>query len=175
MMIRLHGYRKGQYFSFDAIVATVIFVLTLIMLLSYWNSVRTYLDYQTNDLSQSASHISDMLFQPPAGDCTNGFKQLGFASSWSDQRINGSVLNCAVADKFSPDQLKTYLDSPYNVSIVVTDQIDKTVYKLGDDPTVSGFSDNKDEVAKITRVATLVTSDTNNPDHLVTLEVYVYR
>jgi hypothetical protein len=171
-MILPHGYRKGQYFSFDAIVATVIFVLTLVMLLSYWNSVRTYLDYQTNDLGQAASHISDMLFQPPTGDCTDGFITLGFASSWSDQRINESLVQCA--EKLSSDQLKADLGSSYNVSIVITDEIDPSYdVKLGDDPTAPAFSDNKNEVDKITRVASLVTPDGHND--LATLDVYVYQ
>ena len=43
-------YKKGQYFSFDAIVASVIFVLALVALLSYWHSVRSYLEHENSGI-----------------------------------------------------------------------------------------------------------------------------
>ncbi len=174
MMISPHGYRKGQYFSFDAIVASVIFVLTLVMLLSYWHSVRTYLDYQANDISKDASRISDMLFTPPTGDCTTGITRLGLASSWSDPRMNLTQLQCTISALKTSDEVKAALGSSYNVSIVVTDLSYETPapYTIGDDPAGPSFFDSKTEVAKIRRIGTLMTPDGN---HIATVDVYVYE
>ncbi len=48
---------KGQYFSFDAIIASVIFVMALVALLSYWHSVKSYLDSQNDEISKEAIQI----------------------------------------------------------------------------------------------------------------------
>jgi hypothetical protein len=170
-MTSSHGYRKGQYFSFDAIVASVIFVLTLVMLLSYWHSVRAYLDYQANDISKDASRISDMLFTPPTGECGTGtLTRLGLASSWTDKRMNQTLLECA--NGMDAASVTAVLGSSYGVSIVVTDTINARKYSIGEDVTDPAVIGNKTEVAKIRRIGTIATPDEN---HLATVDVYVYR
>jgi hypothetical protein len=176
MMAFFSGCRKGQYFSFDAIIASVIFVLTIMMLLSYWNSVRTFLDYQANDLNKEATRVSNLLFSPPvyasAGGNPCDMSRLGLALSYTDSRISGSLLdNCPVlADEST---LEAGLGAAYNVSIVIKDQYDPsaTAYTLGPDPTT--LPARLKEVSKVSRIATLYTKTGQN--HMATIDVYVYR
>jgi len=172
-MLSRPGTRKGQYFSFDAIIASVIFVLTLIMLLSYWYSVRSYLDFQANDLNKEATRLSNLLLLPASGDC-NSLTRLGFANSFSDKRMNLTILNCYTS-KMSSSAVSTNLSSAYNVSIVITDQFNGKEYKFGADPSAGSFSKNLKEVSKFRRVGTIANADTDGNNHMATIDLYVYR
>jgi len=177
-MACLSGYRKGQYFSFDAIVASVIFVLTIVMLLSYWHSVRTYLDYQAGDLNNEATRLSNLLFVPPVyGQPASppcDMDRIGLAKSFDDKRIDERLLmDCpALQDEAT---LKTGLGAAYNVSIVITDTYDtsKQPYILGLSP--DDFPSSLREVTKMTRIATLATATPFSQNHMATVDVYVYR
>jgi len=171
-MISLSGYRRGQYFSFDAIIASVIFVLTLVMLLSYWHSVRTYLDYQANDLNKEATRLSNLLFTPPNGTCSS-MGRLGLAISFTDKRMNETLLSCM--NGVAANDLQAYLGAAYNVSIVVTDTYysPNKVWILGPDPGAHDFSANLTEISKVRRIGTLASS--NGQDHIATVDLYVYR
>jgi len=172
-MLSEAGYRKGQYFSFDAIIASVIFVMTLILLLSYWNSVRSYLDYQANDLNKEAMRMSNLLFIPPtyatgSTGCSD-LERLGLAMNWSDRRMNESLIKCLALDAAG---VRASLGSSYNVSIVITDTYTKkSPYTFGDDPAL--FIDSATEVSKLRRIGTLHTA--SGEDHMATVDMYVYR
>ncbi len=58
------GTRKGQYFSFDAMVAVIIFVLAVSLLTSYWFGVRAIMDAQSDDIAKDALRLSDSLIGP---------------------------------------------------------------------------------------------------------------
>jgi len=58
------GRSKGQYFSFDAIIATVIVVLAMTSLLTYWFSVQSVVDAKSNYLQSEASNLADTLMSP---------------------------------------------------------------------------------------------------------------
>ncbi|MFA5108059.1 MAG: hypothetical protein WC492_00830 [Candidatus Micrarchaeia archaeon] len=51
---------KGQYFSFDAIIATVIFVMALSILFNHWYAARSQMDEQGNFLQSEAHRISNI-------------------------------------------------------------------------------------------------------------------
>ena len=55
---------KGQYFSFDAIIASVVFVLTVLALMSYWNSVKAGMETYSDETTKEAIRISDLLLSP---------------------------------------------------------------------------------------------------------------
>lgn len=142
---------KGQYFSFDAIIASVIFILSLVALLSYWHSVRSFLDYQSDPLSRDAIRVSNLLFTPPSpspSTCAT-MNRLGFALAWDDRRIDPAVLDCA--DDQSQVWLRERLDTPYGVSIKVTNLANNSVVSLGGDVPPSAVN-----VVNIRRVATAV-------------------
>ncbi len=61
--------KKGQYFSFDAIVASIIFALAISILSTHWFALRAQIDDHDNYLQQEAYRISDVLLSagdPPA-------------------------------------------------------------------------------------------------------------
>ena len=161
--------KKGQYFSFDAIIASVIFMMAVVMMLGYWHSVKTFLEFQSGDTTKEAMRISSVLFSPsfPQGvDCTV-MKTVGFANSWDDKRINESVLTCA-STKVPTNWLKTELTSAYNVTIKVTYLGDDTPkYVIG---AAEPFSNT--EIVKMRRAGTVVTPTGSVP---ATFDIYVYR
>ncbi len=149
---------KGQYFSFDAIIAAVIFIMALVALLSYWHSVKSYLDYQTDPLSQDAVRISNLLFTPPSpSPLCDKMSRLGFALGWEDRRINSSIIDCASSLAVSkPDWLKQELGTPYEVLITVTDLSDNPR-----PPVLIGapVPQNAQQVVRMRRLATIVQKD----------------
>ena len=52
---------KGQYFSFDAIIAAAIFILAVALLLNYWYGVRAVTQSQTRHLGTQAIAMSDTI------------------------------------------------------------------------------------------------------------------
>jgi len=97
---------RGQYFSFDAIVATVIMVIAISSLLAYWIGVQSVVDSRASPLYSDAMRIADSIISPgqpqdwpsslPAGGgIGNGVYQLGLSSGFSN-RLNRTKLNAAV-------------------------------------------------------------------------------
>ncbi|MDD5339927.1 MAG: hypothetical protein PHV13_01620 [Candidatus ainarchaeum sp.] len=165
---------KGQYFSFDAIIAAVIFVMALVALLSYWHSVKSYLDYQADPLSRESVRISNLLFTPPSPspDCME-MSRLGFSLGWDDRRVNSSIVECAsLRAGVSPNWLKQMLGTGYDVSITVSDlssDIPATVAVIG------GSADdvkNAKEVVKMRRLATVVNPDGST--YLAAFDLSIY-
>lgn len=56
--------KKGQYFSFDAIVAAVIFVMAISILTGHWFSLRAQMDEQTLFLQDEAIRLSEIFVSP---------------------------------------------------------------------------------------------------------------
>lgn len=77
-------YLKGQYFSFDAIVGGIIFILTAMALFSYWNGVSSSLDQNHDLLAREAFRISEMLFTP---------LDPGLSVGWRDAHLNYSIID----------------------------------------------------------------------------------
>ncbi len=158
---------KGQYFSFDAIIASVIFVLALVALLSYWHSVRSFLDYQNDPLSKDAIRVSNLLFTPPAPSSTCGtLEKLGFAAAWDDKRLDPALINCAEA--MSQASLKANLSTPYGVVINITNVANGSVTTIGGD--VPGNAVN---VVKIRRLSTALNS--SGGTYLAAVDLTLYR
>jgi hypothetical protein len=160
---------KGQYFSFDAIIASVIFVLALVALLSYWHSVRSFLEYQNDPLSKEAIRVSNLLFIPgsPSSDCAS-MTQFGLANRYDDRRVNASIINCINSTKDGA-WLRSSLGTPYNVTIKVTRISDAASWMLGGD--VSGTPNN---IVKLRRLATVVNS-TDGTTYLASFDLTMYR
>jgi hypothetical protein len=160
---------KGQYFSFDAIIASVIFVLALVALLSYWHSVRSFLEYQNDPLSKEAIRVSNLLFVPasPSSDCASmtGF---GLAVSYEDRRANSSIIKCINATK-DEAWLRAALGTPYNVSIKVTKISDGSSMYLGGD-VPSGPTN----VVRIRRLST-VYNVTDGTTYLASFDLSMFR
>lgn len=163
---------KGQYFSFDAIIAAVIFVLAIVALLSYWHSVKSYLDYQNDPLSKDTIRVSNLLFTPsyPSSDCT-GMLRLGFAMATDDRRLDSDIIDCAAA-KAAANQtwLQNKLATPYKVSITFTRLTDpQAVFAtVGAD-----VPPDAEEVARMRRLATVVNA-TSGESYLAAVDLSMY-
>jgi hypothetical protein len=158
---------KGQYFSFDAIIAAVIFILAIVALLSYWHSVRSFLDYQNDPLAKDAIRVSNMLFTPssPASpDCATA-DRLGFAIAWDDRRMDEATVDCAAGQ--APAWLRQKLGTQYGASITVTNLADGTVTVIGGEVPETAAN-----VVKIRRLATLVNSTGGTALAAVDLSMY---
>ncbi len=158
---------KGQYFSFDAIIASVIFVLALVALLSYWHSVRSFLDYQADPLSKDAIRVSNLLFTPPAPstDCAT-MDRLGFARAWDDRRVETGLVACAASQ--SQDWLRSRLGTAYGTSISVTNLANGTVTQIG-----GAIPDSAANVVKIRRLATIINE--TGGTYLAAIDLSMYR
>lgn len=53
--------KKGQYFAFDAITGVIIFVLTIVLLFSYWYNIKSVITAYDDTMYSEAVRISDML------------------------------------------------------------------------------------------------------------------
>lgn len=85
---------KGQYFSMDAIVASVIFVLALSLLMSHFFALRAQNDSRSSYLMDDAYRISEMLLGP--GDPSDWYQNPSTAMTAGFGPINSSrvgVLN----------------------------------------------------------------------------------
>jgi hypothetical protein len=160
---------KGQYFSFDAIMASVIFVLALVALLSYWHSVRSFLDFQNDQISKDAIKVSNLLFTPPtpSADCAT-MDRLGFALDWNDRRANQSIIDCSKSQ--SQDWLRSRLGTPYGISIKITNLANGSIEYVGGD-VPSGTTN----VVKIRRLATVVNGSATSDTYLASVDLSLYQ
>jgi len=55
---------KGQYFSFDAIIATVIMVLAFSSLVAYWYGAQSVVESRTYSRLADADRIAESLLSP---------------------------------------------------------------------------------------------------------------
>jgi hypothetical protein len=162
---------KGQYFSFDAIIASIIFVLALTTLLSYWNGTRNTFDLQNNEMQKEASRISNFLFAPgvPANvDCKKQ-TQIGFSLSWQDKRMNKTQVKCASGAKLSQNALKGNFTTQFNISIYF-DKGTSREKLIGQDITTVPSSRN---IVRVHRVASVLNE--TNLEELSNVDVFVYQ
>ncbi|MBI2079528.1 hypothetical protein HYT84_02090 [Candidatus Micrarchaeota archaeon] len=157
--------QKGQYFSFDAIIASVIFILTLVSLVSYWYSVRSTLESQNNEIGKEALRISDQLFlAATTEDCA---AKTGFALGTNNKKLNFQLLSdCAKTD------LKTKFSTPFNIMVKINPKPSAPScheVTLGDDPPSSSEIKN---LVKLRRIAAL---DCGGGDVLATIDISVYE
>ena len=158
---------KGQYFSFDAIIASVIFVLALVALLSYWHSVRSFLDYQNDPLSKEAIRVSNLLFTPPSPSATcAAIDHLGFARSWDDRRADEALIACAGGQ--SQAWLRERLGTAFGASIKVTNLADASETIIGGEVPAGTAN-----VVRIRRLATVVNA--TGGTHLAAVDLSMYR
>ena len=58
------SYKKGQFFSYDAIIAAILFGIVLSLIFVYWISIRTSIGSETTEMFSLALSISDSLTKP---------------------------------------------------------------------------------------------------------------
>lgn len=159
---------KGQYFSFDAIVATVIMVIAFTTLVAYWYGVQSTIDSRVNSQYDDALRVADSLLSPGTtnffgSDWTShgisAITQIGLSNGFGNQLNSTKVL--AFRDMVNPGGSGT--PDPVNYTMVgrllrvtnyyiLIEPINGTAqsYGIGD----SNFTDAR-EVAVANRGATM--------------------
>ncbi len=85
---------KGQYFSFDAVIATVIMVLAFSSLVAYWYGAQSVVESRTYSRLADAGRIAESLLSPGApsdwADASKNYnlgdmRQLGIATGFNNE------------------------------------------------------------------------------------------
>jgi len=81
---------KGQYFSFDAIIATVIMVLAFSSLIAYWHGAQAVVESRTDDRLADANRIAESLLSPGSpvdweSRNLDEIRQIGIANGFNNQ------------------------------------------------------------------------------------------
>ncbi len=162
--------KKGLYFSFDAVIASVIFILTIISVISYWHSVHTGMKQEDLMLMEEAIRVSDMVLLPDQG------KGFGFTETFDNKTIVLSKVS-GYADLVGTNEnkIKTDVGTPYNVYITfdIFDPQDNWL-NSGTKPLEIGepYKDAK-MVGKFTRIASAYDDDEGNL--IVKISVFLYN
>ncbi|MFA6907523.1 MAG: hypothetical protein WC263_01725 [Candidatus Micrarchaeia archaeon] len=89
---------KGQYFSFDAIIATVIMVLAFSSLVAYWYGAQSVVESRTYSRLADAGRIAESLLSPGSpSDWADGqhdmadVRQIGIATGFNNELDLGKV------------------------------------------------------------------------------------
>ena len=89
---------KGQYFSFDAIIATVIMVLAFSSLVAYWYGAQAVVESRTYSRLADANRIAESLLSPGSpSNWADGYhdmadvRQLGIAKGFNNELNKSKV------------------------------------------------------------------------------------
>ncbi|MCS7109251.1 MAG: hypothetical protein NZ903_00440 [Candidatus Micrarchaeota archaeon] len=117
--------KKGQFFSYDAIVAGILFVLLLTLLYNYWNSLRTTISVRIDDASRIALSVSNILLTPgyPMNWNASNFNQIGLAKDYNTIELSEEkVSNLSFLSYTDYSKMKEKLGvGPYDIYITVGD------------------------------------------------------
>jgi len=85
---------KGQFFSYDAVIAGILFILLLTLLYNYWNSLRATISVRMDDAIRIALDVSDMLLTPgfPIDWNSTNYNQLGLLIQYNSIEVNETKL-----------------------------------------------------------------------------------
>jgi hypothetical protein len=95
--------RKGQFFSYDAIVAGLMFAVLLTILYVYWSSLRSTVFTQIDDMFRTSIEVSNLLLTTgnPTNWTTTDAKQIGITVAPNSLELDA---NKVTNFKFMTDQ-----------------------------------------------------------------------
>jgi len=114
----LNRLRKGQVWSYDLIIGSILFVIAMGILAFFWWSVRTNMTEEKDKMILESIKVADSLVSP--GSPTNwesavnlndqstwqGIQQIGLVRSWNDNDSN--ILSIDKVNKFRMMSLTNY-------------------------------------------------------------------
>jgi len=160
--------RKGVYFSFDAIIASLIFILTLISVMSYWYGVREGIMHSDSILMDEAYRLSNLFLLPNSAG--------GVAIESHDKMLNSTRIT-NIANGVAGNILDIY--SPYKYLIIVemysnhnnNNKILKlmNIYEIYSPGNSKNEIQNSKSVAKVVRIAPL------NNGQIAVISFYTYE
>lgn len=106
--------KKGQFFSYDAIVSVVIFLLAIGLLITYWWSVTGVMGLERERIQKEAISLSDVLLTPGnpsdwqtlSSSDRNELRQYGLTTGWANNVLD--------VDKI--EQMHDWSDDDYDAS-----------------------------------------------------------
>ena len=157
---------KGQYFSFDAIIASLIFLMAIVSLISYWQSLRTSVGYQNSEMVGEAFRISDTLMTQgyPPDELCQDMEQAGLALE-SGRISSRKVEECGA---LTEDELKDKTLSPYNITVNFIKGAD-VFARLG--PSIS---DEAEDIVRVRRIVSIY-NETSEEGFVASMDIYLYR
>ncbi len=120
------GFRKGQFFSYDGIVAGILFILLLTLLYTYWNSLRSTISVRIDDSTRIAMSVSTLLLTPgnPVNWNYTNFNQLGLTVGANTIRISEEKVGNLSLVAMDYNKLKEKLGvGPYEISIQIGTEV----------------------------------------------------
>ncbi|MCD6279299.1 hypothetical protein J7J26_00795 [Candidatus Micrarchaeota archaeon] len=150
------GNRKGQYFSFDAIVGLLIFIISVGILITYWYNIQQIIQTQDASTRVVALRISDMLFtqgQPSNWNTLTSIDNVKMIGLMTNGTIDPLKIN-KLSDFMTSDANETKLKmktSGYDFQVILSGGYNT---EIGDPPTCNTT------VTTFTRIAPLNISTT---------------
>lgn len=106
---------RGQYFSFDVIVALALFVLTFMFILAYWFSIHSVMETQYSSSQDIAQRIGNALMTPGIPqdwDSHGGFSYahgIGIATNYTNPVLSENKWSALSSQ--TPDDIEEKLNS----------------------------------------------------------------
>jgi hypothetical protein len=84
--------RKGQFFSYDAIVAGLMFTILLTILYIYWSSLRSTMFTQIDDMFRTSIAVSNLLLTTgnPTDWTTDNVMQIGITAGSNSLELDSN-------------------------------------------------------------------------------------
>lgn len=86
---------KGQYFTFDAVMGAIIFMVTMGILLNYWYTMQATIDARDETAYRACLRMADQLVSTPgtpvdweSSTNVNDVVQLGLITSWDNTTLS---------------------------------------------------------------------------------------
>jgi len=168
---------KGQYFSFDAIIATVIMVLAFSTLVAYWFGAQTVVEARVYSRLADANRIAESLLSPgsPANwnaQAITSIRQVGIASSFGNELDTAKVaqLQQLAAANYQGVGNLLRAGGDYYILIERTDVNNGDLWEIGNN---NYDSLNAKYVAVANRGVTY--KDANGNSHPARLRVFLWK
>lgn len=93
--------KKGQYFSFDAVVATMILVIAFTSLVGYWFGAQSVVEERSNSLYADTLRVSDSLISPGVPSNWTGIAHANLLDNIRQPGLTKGFSNELDSDKLS--------------------------------------------------------------------------
>jgi len=163
--------QKGQYFSFDAVIATIIMVLAFSTLVAYWHGAQSVLEERAGSRLADAGRIAESLLSPGSPpDWDNGMyitdiRQPGIAKGFGNELDGWKVAQLQLLSSQDYEGVGNLLRAggDYYVLIERTERVGAPVAEIG-----RPYHANASYVVAATRGATL-------DGHPVRMRVFLWK
>jgi len=126
--------KKGQFFSFDAIVGLLIFVVTISILVTYWYNIQQVMQTQDTSSRVIALRISDMLFTEGSPKNWNNYDNpkdiymIGLMSNGSLDLNKISKLHSWLTDSMTHEPTKLLMKTGgYDLQVLITGEMNNPI------------------------------------------------